>query len=74
VLVKEQPRTVTSHIFLSLDATGADLVNERGTESSKGGCGIARVPGVPMGSGSALVALVAAATTIARRRSRPPRR
>ncbi len=70
VLVKEQPRTVTSHIFLALDPAGPDLAAERAAAGPKGGCAITRAPEAPKGNGSALLVCVGSFAVIAFRRIR----
>ncbi|MEO6575914.1 MAG: hypothetical protein ABIP89_18825, partial [Polyangiaceae bacterium] len=71
--VHEKPRTVTSHIFLSLDAAGVDLVAQRGSESSGKGCAISRTPEAPSGNGAAWLVCVGSFAAIGFRRIRRER-
>ncbi len=63
VLVKEKPRTIASHVFVSLDPQGPDPVATRtnGSNEAGGGCGVSATNT----SNAWLVALVALGAAIA---------
>jgi MYXO-CTERM domain-containing protein len=64
VLIKDKPRTIASHVFVSLDPSGPDAVSARanaGTDAG-GGCGVSAT-----GASNAWVVVVGAAIVALRR-------